>query len=60
MNYPVKCKECGTVVTWEYDKDGEIVCTKCYKPLPDNSGDEKKVQTTTVITNKGGKRIMRS
>jgi len=57
MKFPRKCKTCGYKVTYLTIVDGKKVCIKCKSELP---GIDEKVVSSTVITNKGGKRICRS
>ena len=58
MDYPIDCVRCGYVNTYEFKRDGVIVCTNCHKPLPIENRDTR--DSPAVITNKGGKRIIRS
>ena len=57
MDYPFYCKECGCKIEYLFMYNGRPQCKECGKGYPEQ---KKTVRSTSVITNKGGKRVCRS
>ncbi len=56
MEFPWNCPHCNHLITYLTILDGKKVCMSCKKPLP----IEKKGEVHSVISGKGGKRIVRT